>query len=336
MVGKIALTVLAGGMLVALAGCGTDSKPGNAVTASSPTKLSVLYAGSLTKLVEQRIKPDVAKRFKFELEGEGGGSTALAQMIRASLATPDVFVSAAPGVNQLLMGTANHNLVRWFLTLAEDQLVIAYSPTSRFKDDLDAAANGQLPWYQVLEKPGFRLGRTDPLLDPKGVNTLFMFQLAAMYYHQPELSRHILGPAGNPEQIFPEENLLAQLNTGQVDAIIAYKHEAVEWGVPYISLPDAINLGNAGDAKAYARASVTDKTGKVQRGAPIVFTITIPGTVSNESVAETFVKYMVSGGGHSCLVKDGFTPVQTEVGGDSSAVPAALQQLIHGSYSPGS
>ena len=54
-------------------------------------------------------------------------------------------------------------------------MVIGYNPTSKFATDLQAASNGSKPWYQVLEEPGLRLGRTDPALDPKGVRTLRIF-----------------------------------------------------------------------------------------------------------------------------------------------------------------
>ncbi len=329
----LALSVIS---LVTVAGCGVTNQTatngiGNTQKQNAVKPLSVLYAGSMTKVMEQKIRPSVNQQFGLAFQGEGKGSTALAQMIRSGLSQPDVFISASPDVfGKLLMGSNNHNIVKWYMTLAEDELVIAYSPKSQFKEKLDAAAKGQVPWYQVLEEKGFRLGRTDPLLDPKGTDTIFMCELASNYYHQPNLAKQILGSNENPNQVFPEESLLAQLTSGQVDAIIAYKHEAVEWGTPYITLPDQINLGNAKLAKEYGKVSFESKDGKVEKGAPIVFTITIPNTASNETGAEEFVKYMVSGDGHDILMKDGFTPIATKVAGNESDVPQSLQSLNQG------
>jgi molybdate/tungstate transport system substrate-binding protein len=198
---------------------------------------------------------------------------------------------------------------------------------------LKQAQDGQLPWYQVLEAKGFQLGRTDPLLDPKGKKTIYMFELASQYYHRPGLMRSILGSTENPKQVFPEESLLAQLTSGQIDAIVAYKHEAVEWGVPYITLPPQINLGSSKFAKYYQQASFKNKDGKLEHGSPIVFTITIPATATNESGAEKFVRYMVSGEGHALLIHDGFIPMQAMLGGSKSAVPSLLRPLIQGTWS---
>jgi molybdate/tungstate transport system substrate-binding protein len=47
-----------------------------------------------------------------------------------------------------------------------------------------------------------------------------------------------------PKQIFPEETLNTILDSGQVDAIAAYKHKDISRGLQYMSLPPAINLGN--------------------------------------------------------------------------------------------
>ncbi|KPV44788.1 molybdenum ABC transporter substrate-binding protein [Alicyclobacillus ferrooxydans] len=283
----------------------------------------------MTKVMEQKIGPQADSRLHIKYQGEGAGSTALAQMIKSGLRTPDVFISASPSADKMLMGASNHNLVNWYLALAQDQLVIAYNPKSPFAKQLEAAAKGTVPWYQVMEEPGFRFGRTDPLLDPKGESTIYMFELAQSYYHQPNLFKQILGSNENPKQVFPEESLLSQLTTGQVDAIVAYKHEAVEWGVPYITLPDAINLGNVNDKAAYAKATMTEN-GKVKHGAPILFTITIPTTSKDPKDAAAFVQYLVSGQGHDILMKDGFTSVPTKLGGNKADVPSGLQNLIQG------
>ncbi|WP_067922639.1 extracellular solute-binding protein [Alicyclobacillus shizuokensis] len=344
-------------LVLSLAGCGTTTSnsqngaasaqsgaasSGNqtASNAAKPTsaaqKLSVLYAGSMTDLMEHTIGPDVKQRLRLDLQGEGKGSAALAQMIKSGISTPDVFISASPSVNDnLLMGSKNHNLVRWYLEFARDQLVIAYSPKSRFADQLKQAAAGKTPWWQVLEQPGFRFGRTDPKLDPKGVYTLMLFQLAARYYHQPELSKKVLGGDENPKQVFPEESLLAQLTSGQIDAIVAYRHEAVEWKVPYISLPDAINLGDPAEAKTYAKAVYKPSGGPAQYGSPIVFTATVPTVAKNPAAGAQFIRYLTVGHGKTLLQKDGFVPMQLKFVGSRQAVPAALKGIVGGAKQGG-
>jgi ABC-type molybdate transport system substrate-binding protein len=76
---------------------------------------------------------------------------------------------AAVGLrNWSALGAANGNYASWYLGFARTEMVIGYNSNSKFAADFQAAGNGTKPWYQVLEEPGLRLGRTDPLLDPKG------------------------------------------------------------------------------------------------------------------------------------------------------------------------
>lgn len=307
---------------------GTQPKNATRRTAPAPahTLLNVYYAGSMTQVMEQAIGPQFDKMTGDTYQGKGMGSVALAQMMRNGLGQPDVFISAAPSVNtSLLMGKANHNLETWYITLAKDQLVIAYNPTSRYAKDLRLAASHRLPWYSVLEQKGFRLGRTDPTIDPKGVMTVEMLQLAERFYHNKTLSSRIIGSALNPKQIFPEEALLAQLKTGQVDAAVAFLHEAKEWHVPYITLPNAINLGDPAESAFYHNATWTQK-GKTSHAEPIVFTISIPTNAKHKAAAIAFVNDVLSGPANKILLREGFTAMPHTAYGLRSAIPTVLQK----------
>src|SRR6201993_3777783 len=95
--------------------------------------VSVLYAGSLATVMENGVGPAFVKATDYGYQGEAQGSLGAAQMIRDHLRTPDVFISADPLVNlQILMGPQNGNMVKWFTVLASSQLVLAYSPQSKF------------------------------------------------------------------------------------------------------------------------------------------------------------------------------------------------------------
>ena len=50
-------------------------------------------------------------------------------------------------------------------------------------------------------------------------------------------AQQILGSDENPAQIFPEEDLLARVDTGQVDVGFFYRTEAVARGYHFIPLP---------------------------------------------------------------------------------------------------
>jgi len=296
------------------------------------TTVSVLYAGSLAAVMENGIGPAFTKATGIGYQGEAQGSLGAAQLIRDRLRSPDVFISADPVVNEkILMGPQNGNLVRWFATVAYSQLVLAYSPHSRFAPRFQDAQNGKLNWYEVLQTPGLRFGRADPTIDPKGYRTLFLFRLASRYYHKPEIVG-LLGDPLNPAQVFPEIVLMARVESGQFDAGIFYKHEVTAHKLPYITLPPEINQGDPRFARLYAGESYTNPSGQQVNGGPIVFTVTIPEKARGNETGLAFVRFLLSSNN---LLKDfGFTLAGHRVGGDASQVPADLRNLCDGVYAP--
>jgi len=293
----------------------------------------VLYAGSLGAIMEKALGPAFQRASGYEFRGEGQGSVGAAKMIRDKLRSPDVFVSADPVVNtNILMGPPSH-LVDWFLTIAAGELVLGYNPKSRFKDLFEQAKAEKLAWYEVLAKPGVKLGRTDPSLDPKGYRALFLFELAERYYNRPGLTG-LLGGATNPAQIFPEPELLIRLESGQLDAAIFYRHEVVAHGLPFIALPDEINQSNPRFAAIYKERTYTTDRGVTFGGSPILFTITIPHTVRNLLGAVAFIRFLLSDQEQALFRHYGFRTVPVQVGGDESRVPVELRSVIQGRYSP--
>jgi molybdate/tungstate transport system substrate-binding protein len=299
---------------------------------SQNRSVNVLYAGSLATVMENGLGPAFSKASGYAYQGEAQGSLAAARMIHDGLRSPDVFISADPAVNtNVLMGDKNGNFATWFLTLASSQLVLAYSPQSKFADKFQAAAAGTIPWYEVLKTPGLRFGRGDPRTDPKGYRTLFLFDLAGKHYKLPELPG-LLGDPVNPDQVFPEIVLLARVQSGQFDAGIFYKHEVVAHKLPFVTFPPEISLGDPKFSEFYAQASYTTPTGERVSGAPILFTITIPKTVRNQVAAETFAKFLFSS--NNLLTGFGFGTVEHRVGGDINQVPAELRTFSSGNYQP--
>jgi molybdate/tungstate transport system substrate-binding protein len=294
--------------------------------------VSVLYAGSLATVMENGLGPAFSKATGNDYKGEAQGSLGAARMIHDHLRDPDVFISADPSVNEsVLMGSANGNLVTWFVTLASSQLVLAYNPNSPFAARFQAAAAHTIPWYEVLEMPGMRFGRGDPTIDPKGYRTLFLFDLAGKHYHRPEIPR-LLGDTLNPAQVLPEVSLLARVEAGQFDAGIFYKHEVVAHKLPFVSFPPEINLGDPKFADFYKQATYTTPSGEQVSGTPIIFTIAIPKTVHHQAAAEALVRFLLSS--NTLLEEFGLGSVDHLVGGDREQVPADLRSLCPGTYKP--
>ena len=299
---------------------------------SQSRSVSVLYAGSLATVMENGLGPAFSQATGNEYKGEAQGSLGAARMIHDHLRTPDVFISADPTVNEsVLMGSANGDLVTWYVTLASSQLVLAYNPKSPFAAKFEAAAANTIPWYEVLETPGLRFGRGDPTIDPKGYRTLFLFDLAGKHYGRPEIPR-LLGDTLNPAQVLPEVALLARVEAGQFDAGIFYRHEVVAHKLPYVTFPPEINLGDPRFADFYKQATYTTSSGEHVSGAPIIFTLTIPKTVQNRAAAEALVRFLLTS--NSLLEEYGLGSVDHLVGGDREQIPTDLRSLGAGAYKP--
>lgn len=294
--------------------------------------VSILYAGSLTTVMENGLGPTFVKATGYGYQGEAQGSLGAAQMIRDHLRTPDVFISADPLVNSnILMGPQNGNAVKWFIVVASSQLVLAYNPQSKFAPKFQAAAAHKIPWYEVLESPGVRFGRGDPHIDPKGYRTLFLFSLAGKYYGRDDIPR-LLGDPENPAQVFPETVLMARVESGQFDAGIFYKHEILIHKLPYLELPPEINLGDPRFKDSYAREHYTTAGGQNIAGAPILFTVTIPESARHQEAALAFVRFLLTSG--DLLRQFGFGIVEHRVGGDAAQAPAQLRDLTAGVFTP--
>lgn len=317
-----------GGLALLLALATTLAGCGGTGGASAEGTVSVAYAGSLVNLMEHKLGPAFDRATGYTFQGRGAGSTALANQIKSKLIEPDVFISASAASYKPLEGAANGNIVRWHITFATTSMVIGYSPRSPYAARFQAAASGSVPWYQALETPGLRLGRTDPKLDPKGVNTLYTLQLAEQYYRLPGLEAKLIGAAENSAQIFPEEELVARLTAGQLDAGFFYANEVKDAGLPLITLPAQINLGDPTLASAYAQASYTTSAGVTQHGAPITFSVTIPATARNQAGAQAFVAYLLGAQGRATFAADGFTATALTLTGDDAQLPAALRQVV--------
>ncbi len=294
--------------------------------------VSVLYAGSLAAVMENGVGPAFAKSSGYAYQGEAQGSLGAAQMIRDRVRTPDVFISADPSVNtNVLMGSQNGNLLKWFSTVASSQLVLAYNPHGKFAAKFQEAADGKALWYEVLRIPGVRFGRGDPSIDPKGYRTLFLFRLASRYYHRPDLPE-MLGDPMNPAQVFPEIVLLAKVESGQFDAGIFYKHEVVAHKLPFITLPAEVNQGDPLLASLYAQESYTTPSGRHVQGSPILFTVGIPETARHREAALAFVRFLLSS--ESLLKNFGFNVAEHQIGGDMSQVPPEVRTLSPGVFTP--
>jgi molybdate/tungstate transport system substrate-binding protein len=242
----------------------------------------------------------------------------------------DVFMSADAQVNQILLGATNDEWIRWFVIFARNAVVLAYSPTSRFFTDFEQARNGKVPWYEVLLQPGVQLVRNDPNLDPMGYYTLLVCALAEKHYRFPDLKQRLLGSDINPAQI--NRMNIAQLERGEIDALFLYMSAAHDLALPYLVLPDEINLGNPMMAPYYKSVQFTNNKGQTFHGKPISFSAAVLKNTNTPQAAHHFIEFLLSPRGQKCVQDAHFLPGPALVGGDKTSVPSQLQPLLQGDY----
>ncbi len=295
------LTAAVATVVLSACGNGAAASGSNATTAttSSPPTTSiggtvrVAYAGSLVGAMVNDIGPAFEKATGISFSGVPGGSTGLVNQIKTAPSQFDVFISASKKANDPLMGAANGNLENWYITLGSSPLVVGYSPSSPFASQFKSSK-----WYQVMEQPGIKIGRTDPATDPKGILTETLVTKEGQALSQPNLVSKILGPVENPAQVFPEQTLVARLQAGQLDAGFFYTNEAVLAHIPYVST--GLNLGAS-------------------------FTISILSSAADKAQAVAFVNFIYSSAGQALLKKVGVSPAPAVVTGNLAAGPSGIQ-----------
>ena len=264
--------------------------PGSGAGASSSTSNSVdvLYAGSLFDLMQNQIGPAFHRATHDNLVGFANGSKTLAAEIKGGTEVADVFVSASPSVNRELEGAANGNWVSSFRVLGRSPLVLGYNPSSTF-----AAALRTSPWYDVVGRPGFLLGRTDHASDPKGVLAVTALRDAARRFDRPRLA--VL--ASSPSDVFTETSLVGELQAGQLDAGFFYTVESA-----------AAHLRTVALVGTHLAAT---------------FTVALVNRAPHRAVARAFVAFLLSAQGRAILSRNGIAPVaSTPAGLTSSSQPS--------------
>ena len=272
------------------------SSPAASASASSSATgtgaVNVLYAGSLVNLITKQVGPAFQASSGYSVTGTGAGSTALVTDIKGKVDKGDVFISASPKATATLMGSANGDWVSWYVSYASSTVVLGYNPKSKFAADIKSK-----PWYEAITEPGLKLGFTDPATDPKGKLVAEALTETAKSKSLPALTT-IENDKGD---VFPEETLVARLQSGQLDAAFFYTAEAIPANIPTVPLTGATE-----------KATYTISTLK---GAP------------NEAGAEAFVAYLLGPSGQAFLKQDGFDLISPpKVTG--TGVPATVQSAL--------
>jgi len=292
-------------------------------TALSGT-LQIFHAGSLTIPFEQvseefnKVYPDV------EILAEGAGSSTTIRKVTEL------------GKECGVIGSADYLLIPelmfpdyadWYIIFASNQMCIAYTDTSQFADEI--TGNN---WYEILRRDGVTYGRSDPDQDPCGYRTLMVWQLAEKHYNAPGIYDSLYETSGDlmrPKSV----ELIALLESGDLDYAFEYSSVAEQHNLKYVELPPEINLSDVAFEDFYAQAAVeiagTEPGATiVMVGKPIVYGITIPKNFPRQELAIAWVDFLLSDKGMDIMAANYQTPIIPAKTNDASKLPESLKKYV--------
>lgn len=303
---------------IVLVGCGASTKY-SADSSQKSRQVNVVYAGSLAYINDNVLGPAFQKDTGIAYRGRGGGSFAMARQLAAHLIPGDVFESVGTAPVQ----TLEPKQTTWAVRVSATPLIIAYNPKSPDAAYFKRVATGKVGLKSFFEflaaHPRLHIGRTNPETDPQGQAFYEMVELAVLRYHLPSNTvKKILGGWNNPKQVYSEEGLPTELESGGLDLASAFLPEAIQSHLAYIPLPGFLNFAVARDGSWYARAHINLPTGTVSGGV-----LGIWATVLNKNRAGTqFVRYLLT---HEKMLKQyGYPPLSPAIQGRASAVPPSI------------
>jgi molybdate/tungstate transport system substrate-binding protein len=329
------------------------------VLPSEKTTLKALCAASLLfpmgKVEEafEKAHPDI----NVEIEGHGsiqvirqvtelGDKADLLMVADYSLIPPMMYNSSETGSNQ--------SFADWYIRFASNKIVLAYTDLSRYADEVNATN-----WFSVLMRSDVVFGFPNPMIDALGYRALMTMQLAESYYENDSIfynlvTRNFEPPIssvpddGNYTIFVPEVQqpkgpvilrassiqLIPLLETGSIDYCFLYMSNAKQYGLPYVELPDEINLGNPQFESSYEHVIVRfelqrfSTIGLDRLGKTIYYGFTIPNNAVHENLAVEFAQFLLSDEGRSIFESTWhpiFLPSYTD---NKQGVPSVLQNLV--------
>ncbi len=290
-------------------------------------KIIIFHAGSLTVPVDKLTKAFQEKHPGVSFETESGGSRTIARKVSELGKQADIVMSADYSVIDSLLIP---DFASWNVRFARNTMVIAYTDKSKYADEINSDN-----WYDILTRDGVVYGHSEPDADPCGYRTLMVWQLAEAHYKIDGLNQKLADhcPAKNVRPKAVE--LIAMLESGDMDYAFEYRSVAVQHGLKYVELPEQINLGSIEYADVYKTATVEisgSEPGKTvtKTGSPIVYGLTMPKNAPSPDLAVAFLEFLLGPEGQSILDSQGQPPIVPPLVNDVSLLPASLQTFFDG------
>jgi len=267
---------------------------------NSDNKIIIFHAGSLSVPFKK-----ISEEFKKENPGcevfaESSGSLDAARKVTDLKKDCDILAVADFLVIEKLLIP---DFASWNFIFAANEMIIAYTDKSLYSSEIKSQN-----WQDILQKDDVIIGRSDPNADPCGYRAIFVFQLAEKFLKIENLAEKLIIKSNTV--IRPKEvDLIALLETGNIDYLMIYKSVALQHNLKYVVLPDEINLSNPEFEDLYNSVSMTvngSEPGKetTMNGSSILYSFTIPSNSIHEGDAIKFALFLINPEKGGKIIKD--------------------------------
>jgi molybdate/tungstate transport system substrate-binding protein len=339
-------------LVIQLAGC----KPAD----KEIIPLKVSHAGSLIVPLQAMEKQFELLHPDIDIMLEGHGSIQVIRSVTELKQEVDVALVADSQLIPLLMypvdlpdGSGPYAF--WLVNFAANALGIAYTGKSPYSGEFSSST-----WYEIMSRPDVSIGFSDPRIDSLGYRAFMTVQLAEDYYHDKVIfDKMIAGEfsagikvettAGVttitvPQLLKPSSGrvilrsysiqILALLESGDVDFAFEYESVAKQRGLKFLPLPREINMSSPDQAEAYRQIQVKldfqrfASVNPVFEGMPIIYGATIPASAAHRPQALLFLEYLLGSEGRRILKENYQPPLDPPTADFYDRIPAELKSLV--------
>ncbi len=321
--GKIAVFYVLIALGIVLTSCENNQKQDHKNNKSK--ELYIMHAGSLSIPFKEISKAFIEEYPEIEIKLEAGGSVANARKLTELNRHCDVFAASDYKVidKMLIPKYADYSI-----RFATNSMAIVFIEKSKYSKEIN-----QNNWLEILSREDVRFGRSDPNSDPCGYRAVMTLKLAEKMYNKPGIAKKLLNK--DTEHIRPKEvDLIALLESQNIDYVFIYRSVALQHNLKFIDLPDSVNLGNPTYNNLYSEAKVEiagDKPGQTitQKGEAMVYGITIPKNTKNKVQAQQFLQFLLSKDkGLKIMEKNGQKSLSITTGQFYKKLPNSLKKKI--------
>lgn len=312
----------------------TPQAPKPTKTNIQKTPLIVFAAGSLI-IPFHELETAFEKQYpEIDVLAEYHGSIQVMRHVTEMHHQIDVVATADSNLIPMLMYAVDdpetgQPYANWYINFGTNQLALAYTARSKYADQINRDN-----WAEILSKPDVVFGLSDPRFDAAGYRSLMAFALQEDYLGQYGLFKQMFNdqfktpitlfreddsaiisvpeildtnPAGHVLMRGASMQLIALLESGDIDYAFEYESVIKQHGLSYLTLDERVNLGSFDAVDLYDDVEVKLDFQRFQSvdpefiGKPIRYGVTIPTNAVQPQAAALFIEFLLSETGRRIL-----------------------------------